>query len=373
MREERLTRIREAMRAVDADWAVFTSPGNVLYATGHVVEVEAGPSPFAGGPTTAIVGRKGGTGLVAANVEAPRPDAADSVHSYVGYSTDASEDPAVNFRVALGQCLKKLGVGGTVAFESNSPPPLSEGLPGITRSVLLGPELPRLQAIKCADEIAWLKAAAQAAAIGQAAAREHAAVGITELDLFAHIRAAMENFAGKRVPVTGDLITGRARTARAVGWPNDRVLEPDDPIVADLAPRIAGYWGDSCGSFVLGQPSPDYLRMFGSVKRTLELAIATLRPGLKVCDFDASLRRSLEADGYACPHHMGHGIGTSVHEYPRIVSNEQAVFEKDMVVMVEPGAYPKEIGGIRLEWMLHVTARGCTPLYPFGHFATQFE
>ena len=70
--DERLEKTVAALGEAGADWAVLTSPDAVAYATGHVVPIEAGPSPFAGGPTTALVGWDGSTALVAANVEGRR-------------------------------------------------------------------------------------------------------------------------------------------------------------------------------------------------------------------------------------------------------------------------------------------------------------
>ena len=45
-----------AVKAVGADWGVLASVDGVAYVSGHVVPVEAGPSPFAGGPTLAVIG-----------------------------------------------------------------------------------------------------------------------------------------------------------------------------------------------------------------------------------------------------------------------------------------------------------------------------
>ncbi|MFP3422528.1 M24 family metallopeptidase, partial [Bacillus sp. SIMBA_161] len=76
------------------------------------------------------------------------------------------------------------------------------------------------------------------------------------------------------------------------------------------------------------------------------------------------------AHGYKYAHHSGHSIGTSVHEWPRVVSYETERFQKDMVVMVEPTAFDPEIGGVRLEFMLHVTETGCEVLTDFEHQLT---
>ena len=88
--DERLERTAAAVRGLGADWAVLASVDAVAYATGHVVPVEAGPSPFAGGPTVALVAADGSAGLVCANVEAAAAAASRvaEVVTYEGYAFD---------------------------------------------------------------------------------------------------------------------------------------------------------------------------------------------------------------------------------------------------------------------------------------------
>ena len=136
---------------------------------------------------------------------------------------------------------------------------------------------------------------------------------------------------------------------------------------AIAAPRVAGYWGDSCSSFTLGRTTGAYQALFYKAKFALDLALSEMRSGLKISALDKMLRNVVEADGLICHHHMGHSIGTSVHEWPRILPVEHTELREDMVLMVEPGCYQPGIGGVRLEWMIHVTANGARPVAPFDH------
>ena len=52
---------------------------------------------------------------------------------------------------------------------------------------------------------------------------------------------------------------------------------------------------------------------------------------------------------------------------PRIVGHERETLKEDMVIMVEPTAFDPNVGGVRLEYMLHVTATGCEILTDFEH------
>lgn len=67
--DERQRRVADAAREAHAGWAVITGPDAVCYASGHEVPYETGPSPFAGGPTTAFVAPDGACHLLLANNE----------------------------------------------------------------------------------------------------------------------------------------------------------------------------------------------------------------------------------------------------------------------------------------------------------------
>jgi Xaa-Pro aminopeptidase len=86
-----------------------------------------------------------------------------------------------------------------------------------------------------------------------------------------------------------------------------------------------------------------------------------------IADLDEELRRYVSRAGYGYPHHSGHSLGTSVHEWPRIVPYERTALEAGMFLMIEPGAYHPAVGGVRVEWMIEVRADGCAPVKPFEH------
>lgn len=358
-----IARLANMLVDIGADWAVLTGADSVCFATGHVVPVEIGQSPFSGGPTVAFVGRDGSAGLVCPNTDVG-PDAAYEQIAYAGFA-NAVTNQIANYRDAVSQMATRLGLTGVIAIERSSfPHALADLLPD--KRLPIDTALGRLRAVKSDAEVMLMTFAAQVAAAGQVEARRLSIPGACELDVFGRIRSKMEVMSNARVAFAGEYITGVDRTSQ-LGLPiNDRVVELGDPVVCDLAPRVAGYWGDSCSSFVVGgNPSDEYMHMYNAAKSTLDLAISELRPGLRACDLDAQLRAHMKGLGYEYPHHSGHGIGTSVHEFPRLVPDETAVFEENMFIMVEPGSYDPGLGGLRCEFMLRVTATGAEVSAPF--------
>jgi Xaa-Pro dipeptidase len=369
--DERSLRVAAAAAESGASWALLTSVDAVCYATGHEPSIEAGPSPFAGGPSTAVVAADGTSGVVLTNLEQPAAETgyAQVMTAYEGFGSQEQAALLENYQRAVLDTVKTLEVNGPVAVEPMTLPLSLRVLLEEMRSstVDITPALSRHRATKTEAEIELLRESARLTGIGQEAALRAVAAGRAELEAFADIRCAMELAAGGRLALTGDLISGAARTAAAMGWPGSRRISEGEPVICDLAPRRMGYWGDSCNTLVVGEPTEAFLELYDVARRALDHAIESLRPGITAAEFDAGVREIITRAGFENPLHIGHGIGTSSHEFPRLVPRERAVLAQDMVLMVEPGAYKAGIGGARLEWMFRLTATGSEVLSPFRH------
>ena len=50
-------------------------------------------------------------------------------------------------------------------------------------------------------------------------------------------------------------------------------------------------------------------------------------------------------------HRLGHGLGSSVHEFPSIMAGNDMILEEGMVFSIEPGIYVPGVAGVRIEDM----------------------
>jgi Xaa-Pro aminopeptidase len=332
--------------AAGASTVVVSGPGAVTWLTGYAPDIETGPSPFALSPI-AIVAPGRSPILVVSEDEVDDARATGcEVVTYQGFGIGPI-DAAANAARALRDTLDAV----PVAIDAGSFP---VALAGELDWVDVENDLVRARAVKDSDEVELIKDAIAVCDAGQAAARKEARSGMSELDLWAVTRAAMEHAAGRRIPVLADLVSG-PRTLDVGGPPGSRVLEEGDLVLCDLVPRVAGYWGDSCSTFAVGQPTAAALSAHARTLDVLEAVVAGLRPGVVARDLDALARAELDF-----PHHTGHGLGTSWHEEPRLVPDASTRLEQGMVVAIEPGTYADV--GVRVEQVALVTELGCEVL-----------
>jgi Xaa-Pro aminopeptidase len=335
-----VTRRERALAIADGRTLVSADPATVSWLTGHVPDIEWGPSPFSA-PPVVVVDSSGAIRLVCSEDEAAglAPDVEPV--TFPGFALEDVDRRARSTELALSL------LHGRIAGELAS-------LPGeIARAELddVGDALQRARAVKDPDEIDAIRAAIAICDAGQAAARSALRAGGTELELWTEVRHAMETAAASRLPVLADLVTG-PRTAEIGGPPTDRRIEDGDLLIVDLVPRVGAYWGDSCATIATAEPPAAAREAHGRALEALEQAKAAIRPGARAGEVDAIARSYL-----SFPHHTGHGIGLETHEQPRIIPGSDQALEPGMVVALEPGTYTDD-WGLRVEQVVLVTGDG---------------
>ncbi len=136
-------------------------------------------------------------------------------------------------------------------------------------------------------------------------------------------------------------------------------------ILMDCGCSVHGYESDISRSWVYGAPSAKQRKVWETVKRGQEIALATARPGVPVGSIDDAVRAYYEkagwGPGYRLPglsHRTGHGIGMDGHESPYLVHSDLTPLASGMCFSDEPGLYIPGEFGIRLEDCWHMTEAG---------------
>jgi len=226
----------------------------------------------------------------------------------------------------------------------------------------------RLRKCKQADEIEEIRTSLRYCAVAYRAAKQAIAPDLTELDIYNVISAAILQEAGTTIPIAGDFACG-LRAVRQGGPPTRRRIQAGDLYILDLFPAPALYFGDTCRTFSVGDPTDVQYRCWEIVRYAVRIAEAIVKPGVYARDVYHVVKDFLDAHEITEAsfwHHLGHGIGHHGHESPRIIPGSDDVFEVGDVITIEPGVYTEKLqGGIRLEDNYVIHENGIENLFDF--------
>jgi Xaa-Pro aminopeptidase len=155
-------------------------------------------------------------------------------------------------------------------------------------------------------------------------------------------------------------------------------LHAHEPIILDIFPRAqaTGYFGDITRTVVRGRASEAVRKLYRTVHQGQQIGFKQIRAGVVTADVHRAVNGFFEQEGYRTGkrkgrmegffHGTGHGLGLEIHEAPRMGTSSTDLLKVGHVVTVEPGLYYPGIGGVRLEDVAVVTAKGARNI-------TQFE
>jgi Xaa-Pro dipeptidase len=140
-----------------------------------------------------------------------------------------------------------------------------------------------------------------------------------------------------------------------------------EPVLFEIWVCTDGYWADHTKNLVVGDLKPEYAELEQGLMGVYERAIEACSPGRPMAELDKSVRDGLERLGYAGQpsHPICHGVGARAHEPPYPHQAAGGVFEENMVLAIEPGAYWEGGGGLRVEDNFLVAAGGLQKLSSF--------
>lgn len=221
------------------------------------------------------------------------------------------------------------------------------------RLVDVGQDLIALRRRKDPDELAIIRFNVELAEIGYTAAAGVIYPGVTEIDVYDAMSAAVNRRAGTSVPLGGDFACGPGGGTRG-GPPTGRMLEEGDAYVIDFWPHLGHYYADMCRPFPVGRASRELQGAMELVSEGIRVAESLIKPGVPVKEVDSAVRKVLarraDLGGGNYFHLTGHGLGLEAHEAPWLAGKSDDTFQLGDVITVEPGFYADCLrGGVRIE------------------------
>jgi Xaa-Pro aminopeptidase len=353
-------RLRQTLQARGLDALVVTTPGNIRYLANHT------------GSAGVLVVTADALHLVAdfryESAIASRQRSPDACPGLRQWAVPGSYDEAVL------DCLLALGVQA-VGFEAGHLTVARydwwrKTVEARQGTVQFEPTVGVVEAariVKDRWEQATMREAAGRLTRVAAAAFEAVGPGVAETAVAAAIEAALRD-AGYERPAFDTIVASGPHAALPHHRAGDRRLVRGDLVVLDFGGVLDGYCCDLTRTVSVGPASSEAHRVYDAVRAAQQAALATVRAGVPAWDVDEAARGVLDQHGLgeAFGHGTGHGLGLDIHEDPRLSRRRPdgpvVPLEAGMVCTIEPGAYLRDWGGVRIEDDILVTEAGCEVL-----------
>ncbi|HVL28342.1 MAG TPA: type I methionyl aminopeptidase [Acidimicrobiales bacterium] len=103
------------------------------------------------------------------------------------------------------------------------------------------------------------------------------------------------------------------------GIPGSYRLKEGDILSVDCGAIIEGYHADAARTFPIGEVDEEAKRLMQATRESLEAGIKWVRDGSRVSDIGHAVQTVAEGAGYSVVReYVGHGIGTALHEEPKV-------------------------------------------------------
>lgn len=118
-------------------------------------------------------------------------------------------------------------------------------------------------------------------------------------------------------------------------------LKDGDIINIDITTILDGFYGDVSATFPVGKINHQAQLLLNRVKKSLDLAINTLRPGIPLNRIGQTIESFVKPFGYSPVRQLGgHGVGLEFHEDPFVyhfdTGSNDLILKPGMVFTIEP-------------------------------------
>ncbi len=120
-----------------------------------------------------------------------------------------------------------------------------------------------------------------------------------------------------------------------------KVLKEGDIVSIDVGAFYEGFHGDNAATFPCGKISEEAQKLLDVTKQSLEMAVAIIKPGVRLGDIGSIIQKHCEAHGFGVVRDfVGHGIGKKLHEAPEVpnfgAEGKGARLVAGMTIAIEP-------------------------------------
>jgi len=258
--------------------------------------------------------------------------------------------------------LKRIGFESTrMIYEAYQR--LKQALPLAASLKPVGPVIEKLRMIKSPDEIARIRRSVLTNSEAFESTVRSIRPGVSEMAIAAELDFKMRRLGAEKAAFE-TIVAAGARTALPHAQPSQQKATVNELLLIDMGSCQNGYMSDMTRMLFLGRPNRKVTHMYNAVLKAQLAAIDAIRAGVIAGEVDRKARQVMESEGLGKQfvHSTGHGLGLEIHESPRVGKKDPTRLEAGMVITIEPGAYVRDFGGVRIEDTVLVTKNGCEVL-----------
>ncbi|QFU84428.1 M24 family metallopeptidase [Natronorubrum aibiense] len=353
---ENLELVQERMAESDVDALIVNRSDNLRYLTGY--------GPYDSFSLSAehgvVVTRMGDPTIVVAPRLAADLDDRHWLADVVPFSTTKGE-AAETFATVLEE---RDVADGVVALDPHMEyrfaRKLEVSLPGC-RLRDAGDLLFEARAVKTDAEIALIDEGLSIAELAIEAGIEAVEVGVRECEVSGTIMDAMISAGAAGAYALPAIVSSGVRWSRCQEYPSRKRIRRGEFVQLDEGPMWKGYYSELARMAFPGTPSDKQRSMYQATFAAHEAAIDAIEPGATGREVYDAARDVFVEFGYEewlTNGDIGHGIGVVAHEPPYVGPTADVTLEENMIVMIEPGLFRRDVAGVRFEDMVLVTDRG---------------
>jgi len=229
-------------------------------------------------------------------------------------------------------------------------------------SIDITDQINQLRLIKTPDEIAHMKAAGRDADRAFEIGFNALEIGISELAVAAELEYELKK-AGVASMSFETLVQFGAHAADPHGSTSTNTLNTGEMALFDLGTMTEGYASDATRTVAFGNVSDEAKKIHAITLEAQLTAQSQAKIGMTASELDAIARNIITKSGYGqyFNHRLGHGLGSSVHEFPSIMAGNDMILEEGMVFSIEPGIYVPGVAGVRIEDSGYMSKEGFIP------------
>jgi Xaa-Pro aminopeptidase len=208
----------------------------------------------------------------------------------------------------------------------------------------------RLRAIKGADEVARIRAAAAVADEAFRTVVGAGLVGRTEREVALALEVEMRR-AGALRPSFDSIVAAGPHGAMPHAQPRDVEIGRGQLVVIDWGAEVDGYCSDCTRTVATGELDGRANEVYSLVLDAQLAGLGAVAAGIVCREVDSAARMVIDSAGYGeqFGHGLGHGVGLEIHEAPNLSQSYDGSLEDGNVVTVEPGIYLPGEFGVRIE------------------------